>query len=129
MNQEVREQFSTVINEALGKCPTDSTQAHWDFIRDAKYKAAIDTFRKRANKIKDWFETRINLLDPAIAAKGTALLEYKRQPSAKNLAIYRKACNNTKSVCLKCANDHWLRLCGDIQSAADCGNTGLCMRG
>ena len=106
MKQELREQFSKVIDEALEKCPTDSAQARWDFIRDAKNKAAIDTFGKRENKNEDWFEAGIDSLDPAIAAKGTALLEYKRQPSAKNLAIYRKARNNAESVSRKCANDY-----------------------
>jgi hypothetical protein len=105
------------------KCPTDSVQTHWYFIRDAKYKAAIDTFGKRAKKNEDWFEAGIDLLDPVIAAKGTTLLEYKRQPSAKNLVIYRKARNNAKNVSWKCANDYWLKLCGDVQSAADSGNT------
>jgi hypothetical protein len=83
----------------------------------------IDTFLKRAKKNEDWFEAGIELLDPAIAAKGTAHLENKRQPSAKKLAIYRKALNNAKSVSQKCANDYWVRLCGGIHSAADSGNT------
>ena len=71
MNQELRERFSKVIDEALEKCPTDSAQSRWDFIRDAKYKAIIDTFGKRANKNEDWFEAGIDSLGPAIAAKGT----------------------------------------------------------
>ncbi|GFR85917.1 hypothetical protein ElyMa_002453100 [Elysia marginata] len=37
--------------------------------------------------------------------------------------MYRKVRNNAKSVSQKCENDYWLRLCGDIQSAADGGNT------
>ncbi|GFS02718.1 craniofacial development protein 2 [Elysia marginata] len=105
MKQELREQFSKVIDEAPEKCPTQSAQACWDFIRDAKYKAAIDTSRKRAKKNEDWCEDNIDLLDPAIAAKGRALNEYKRKASAKNLAIYREARNNGKSISRKCAND------------------------
>ena len=123
MKQELRKHFSKVIDKALEKCPTDSAQARWNFIRNAKYKTAIDTFGKRANKSENWFKAGIASLGPAIAAKGTALLEYKSQPSAKNLAIYRKACNNAKSVSWKCAKDNWLRLCEDIQSTAGKGNT------
>jgi hypothetical protein len=39
-----------------------------------KYKAVIGTFWKRAKKNEDWFEAGIDLLDPVITAKGTALL-------------------------------------------------------
>ena len=38
------------------------------------YKAVIYTFWKRAKKNKDWFEAGIDLLDPVITAKGTALV-------------------------------------------------------
>ncbi|KAK3786901.1 hypothetical protein RRG08_017498 [Elysia crispata] len=128
-NQELREQFSKVIDKVLEKCPTDSAQTRWDFIHGAKYKAAIDTFGKRANKNEDWFEAGIDSLDPAITAKGKAQFKYQRQPSAKNLAIYRKAHSNAKSVSQMCANNYWLRLDGDIQSAADSGNTRVIYKG
>ena len=67
MKQELREQFSKVTDEAFENCPTDTAQAVWEFIRNAKYKAAIDTFWKRAKKSEDWFEAVIDLLDPIIA--------------------------------------------------------------
>ncbi|GFR86701.1 hypothetical protein ElyMa_006059800 [Elysia marginata] len=79
--------------------------------------------KKQTKQNEDWFEAGIDLQDPAIAARGTALLEYKRQPSAKNLTIYRKARNNAKSISWKCASDYWLRLCGVIQSSANNENT------
>ncbi|KAK3775035.1 hypothetical protein RRG08_005121 [Elysia crispata] len=47
MNQELRERFSKVIDEALEKCPTDSAQSRWDFIRDAKYKAISRHLREK----------------------------------------------------------------------------------
>ncbi|GFS11625.1 craniofacial development protein 2 [Elysia marginata] len=76
-----------------------------------------------SKKNEDWFKAGIDLLDPAIAAKGTSHVEYTRKQSAKNLAINRKSLYNAKTISRKCANDYWLRLCGDIQSAADSGNT------
>jgi hypothetical protein len=36
------------------------------------YKVVIYTFWERAKKKEDWFEACIDLLDPVIAAKGTA---------------------------------------------------------
>ena len=121
--QESRERFSVAIDKALDDCPTDCAQVRWDFIRDATYKAAFDSFGKKAKKNEDWFEAGIEEMKPAISAKGAALLEYKRQPSERTLAAYREARNNTKKVSRKCANDYWLKLCGDIQSAAEKGNT------
>jgi hypothetical protein len=52
MKQELREQFSKVIEEAFENCPTDSAQAIWDFICDAKYKATIYIFWRRTKKTK-----------------------------------------------------------------------------
>jgi hypothetical protein len=78
MKQELREQFSKVIEEAFENSPTDSAQAIWDFIRDAKYKASIYTFWKRTKKNEDWFEAGIDLLDPVIAAKGTRPLNIRQ---------------------------------------------------
>jgi hypothetical protein len=75
--QELREQFSKVIEEAFENCPTDSAQAIVDFIRDAKYKAAIYTFWKRKKKNEDLFEAGIDLLDPVIAVKGITLLNIR----------------------------------------------------
>jgi hypothetical protein len=77
IKQELREQFSKVIEEAFENCPTDSDHAIVDFIRDAKYKVAIYTFWKKTKKTEDWFEAGIDLLDPVIAAKGITLLNIR----------------------------------------------------
>ncbi|GFS16536.1 hypothetical protein ElyMa_006799300 [Elysia marginata] len=87
------------------RCPSGSAQPRLNYICDAKYKAAIDTFRKRVNKNGNGFEHGIDSLEPSIAPKGTALFEYKGQPSVKNLSIDRKARNSTKIVSQKCADD------------------------
>lgn len=104
-------------------CPTDSAMAGWDHIRNAMYEAASVTFGKRVRKTEHWFEAGIKEMEPAIAAKRTTLLEYKRQPSEKALAAFRVARNNSKRMARKCANDYWLNLCRGIQISAVCNNT------
>ncbi len=82
----------------------------------------MTTFSKRVKKNPDWFEAGIIELEPAITAKRTALLDYKRKPSEKALAALRKARNDAQRIARKCANDYWLNLCQSIQLSADCGN-------
>lgn len=50
---EQRECFVKAIDEALENFFTDCATARWDFIRDTVYKAAIDTFGKRAKNNED----------------------------------------------------------------------------
>ncbi|KAL0195112.1 hypothetical protein M9458_008684, partial [Cirrhinus mrigala] len=119
---ELRERFARAIDEALEDCPVDSVKMRWEYIRDTVYKVASDTFGKKVKKSEDWFEAGIEVLEPAITAKRATLLEHKRQPSARTMAAFREARNNTKRIARKCANDYWLKLCSDIQTSADCGN-------
>lgn len=117
-----RERFAETMEKALEDCPTDSTTARWNYIRDTMYEAASDAFGMRERKSEDWFEAGIKEMEPAITAKSTALLEHKKQPSKETLAAYRAARNNVKRIARKCANDYWLDLCHSIQIASDCGN-------
>lgn len=120
---ELRERFADIVSKTLENCPTGNATARWDFIRDAIYQAASDTFGKRTRKNEDWFEAGIEEIEPALAAKSAALLKYKCEPCEKTLIAYREARNNAKRVARRCANDYWIKLCSDIQTAADCGNT------
>jgi hypothetical protein len=61
-------------------------------------------------------------MEPALAAKGAALLSYKMNPCEKKLAAYREARKNAKRFARRFANDYWLKLSSD-QTSADCGNT------
>ncbi|KAM9385869.1 uncharacterized protein KZ484_007451 [Pholidichthys leucotaenia] len=92
---------SLVSCKALKDCPTGSATARWDFIRDAVYEVALDTFGKTAMKSEDWFEAGIEEMEPVITAKRATLLEYKMQPSEKTLATYRKARNSVKWIARK----------------------------
>jgi hypothetical protein len=72
MKQELMEQFSKVIEEAFENCLTDSAHAIWDLILDECTRLSFTPSGKRQRKKEDWFEAGIDLLDPVIAAKGTA---------------------------------------------------------
>ncbi|XP_076036093.1 uncharacterized protein LOC143022042 [Oratosquilla oratoria] len=82
----------------------------------------MDTFGKRERQNPDWFKAEITKLEPAIAAKRKALLNYKREPSEKTLAALRKFRNDAQRLARFSANDYWLNLCQSIQLFADCGN-------
>jgi hypothetical protein len=62
---------------------------------------------KRARKNENWFEAGIEEMEPALATKGDALLNYKRNPCDKTLVAYREARDNTKRVARRCV-DYWL---------------------
>ncbi|XP_062614292.1 uncharacterized protein LOC134276017 [Saccostrea cucullata] len=119
---DVCARFVDSIEEALRNCPTSSADERWNYIRDAIYTSAMDTFGKRVRQNPDWFEAGITELEPAITAKRNALLNYKRGPSEKTLAELRKARNDAQRIARRSANDYWLNLCKGIQHSADCGN-------
>lgn len=119
---ELRTRFLDTIQEALNNCPTTSTDARWNYIREATYKSAVNTFGKRVRKDPDWFEAGISKLEPAISSKRTALLNHKQDPCPKTLAALRKARSDVQRIARQCANDYWQNLCQDIQLSADCGN-------
>ena len=70
----------------------------------------------------DWFEDGAGELEPVIASKRQALLNYKQDPSEKTLAALRKTSGDAQRVAKQCANNYWQNLCQDIQRSADCGN-------
>lgn len=116
------ERFADSIEEALKDCPAGNAEERWTHIRNAIYNSAMDTFGKRERKNPDWFQEGIADLEPALDAKRTALLNYKREPSEKTLAALRKTRNDAQRIARRCANDYWLNLCQSIQLSADCGN-------
>ncbi|KAK4325144.1 hypothetical protein Pmani_004298 [Petrolisthes manimaculis] len=116
------ERFACSIEEALRDCPKSGAEERWHYIRDAIHTSAMDTFGKRERQNPDWFEAGIAELKPALSAKRTALLDYKREPSKKTLAAFRNARNDAQRIARRCANNYWLNLCQNIQLFADCGN-------
>ena len=118
----LRERFASAIDESLKDCPSDDATTKWNFIRNAVYDTSIETFGKKERKSNDWFEAKIEELEPAIETKRATLLEEKRNPTKKTKAAHKAACSNAQRIARKCANDYWMELCNSIQFAADFGN-------
>ena len=61
-------------------------------------------------------------MTPVIEAKRTALVEYKRSPSERNLQIVRAARSKVQQTARRCGNEYWTQLSEDIQTAVITGN-------
>ncbi|XP_050707960.1 uncharacterized protein LOC126993145 [Eriocheir sinensis] len=59
---------------------------------------------------------------PVIEEKRNALAAYKANPSERNLQVLRSARSKVQQCARRCANDYWLQLSSQIQTAADTGN-------
>ena len=119
---ELRERFADAIQEALSDCPTSCAEIIWNHIRDATYNSAVDSFGKRERKNPDWFVAEIEVLEPALSSKRTALLNYKKDPCEGTLTMLRRARSEAQRIARQCANNYWQNLCQDIQTSADCSN-------
>ncbi|KAK4314193.1 hypothetical protein Pmani_014526 [Petrolisthes manimaculis] len=99
------ERFACSIEEALTDFPTSGAEERWHYIRDVIHTSAMDTFGKRERQNPDWFEAGIAELEPALSAKRTALLDYKREPSEKTLDAFRNAQNDAQGIARCCPKD------------------------
>ena len=70
----------------------------------------------------DWFDAKSSEMTPVTEAKRTALIEYKRSPSERNLQIIRAARSKVQQTARRCANEYWTQISEDIQTAAITGN-------
>ncbi|KAK4299936.1 hypothetical protein Pmani_027820 [Petrolisthes manimaculis] len=77
----------------------------------------MNTFSKRERQNPDWFEAGIAELEPALSAKRTALLDYKREPSEKTLAAFRNARNDAQGIARRCSKDRSTLLKGSLDAA------------
>ena len=105
--------------------PSDQAQSadeRWGSIRDAIYSAAVTTYGKKKRKNTDWFEANITKIESVIATKRTALAEYKRDPSQRNLEALRAARGKAQQTARRCANEYWQEICKKIQTVSDTGN-------
>lgn len=69
----------------------------------------MDNFGKKERRNPDWFESGIIVLELAVTAKCSAMLDYKAR-------------NDALALCL--TNGYWLNLCQSIQISYDSGNIG-----
>ncbi|XP_067911760.1 protein-lysine N-methyltransferase EEF2KMT isoform X1 [Heterodontus francisci] len=79
----------------------------------------MTTYGKRVKRNADCFQSHIEELEPVIAAKHIALLNYKKAPSKLTLKSARSTAQRTAR---RCANDYWQHLRSHIQLASDTGN-------
>lgn len=92
------ESFTSAVEAALRDCSNSSAEERWCHIHDSTYKSAIDTFGKKERRNPDWFDAGIALLEPAIAVKLKAMLDFKKEPSEKTLATLRKARSDAQRI-------------------------------
>ena len=103
--EDLCECFADSFEAALNECHTGKAEERLNHIHDAIYNSVMDTFGKRERQNPDWFEEGITGLEPAITAKRATLVEYKREPSDKSLAVLRKARNDSQWIAQCCTNE------------------------
>ena len=87
------------------------------------HRTALATFGRETSKSHyDRFEEKSAEMTPVVEAKHTALTEYKRSPSERNLQILRAA--RSRADARRWANEYWKELSETIQSAAIAGSIG-----
>ena len=91
-----------------------SVTEKWEILRYTMHRTALATFGKKTAKSSE--------MRPVIEAKRTALMEYKRSPSERNLQILGAAMSMVQQAARRCANEYWTHLSQDIQTAAITGN-------
>ena len=116
-------EYRSKLDQRLLDCPalSDATVT-WSYIKDATYKAALDTFGKKNRDREDWFEANLATLEPAYAKKREALLEHKARPSPTSQAALKEARSEAQRLARQCANQHWTALADEVQEASDTGN-------
>jgi hypothetical protein len=90
---------------------------------DTLYNTGVDVFGKRVRHNEDWFQASIAEMEPVIEAKRAAHVSYRRVPSVANLESLRRARGDAQRTARRCANEYWLQLSENIQTAADLGRT------
>ena len=61
-------------------------------------------------------------MEPIIAAKRSALITFKRDPSQTNKTALGAARNKAQQTARHYANNYWLQMCQSIQTSSDTGN-------
>ncbi|XP_029645741.1 uncharacterized protein LOC115219705, partial [Octopus sinensis] len=121
-NPDLRSEFTNRMEEALKDHAATSIEERWQLIRDTTCRIVMSSLGKRERRNQDWFEAHLPEMEPVIAAKREALVNYKRDPSEKNLVTLRTARSDAQRTARRCANIYWQNLCQNIQCCADSGN-------
>ncbi len=111
------------LEEALGTSkPGDSAVEKWDNLQETIYSTVLATFRKKTTKSSDWFEAKSSIMTSIVEAKRAALAEYRHSLSERTLQKLRSDRSKVRQAARHWANEYWLELSQDIQTAAMTGN-------
>ena len=116
------QEFIVRLEDTVYSEEEQNVEDRWNSLRNTIYSAAILTYGKNEHKNADWFEANITEMEPVINAKRIALINYKIDPSQRNLQALRAARSKAQQTARRCANDYWLQLSQNIQRASDTGN-------
>ena len=84
-------EFISRLEETVNSEEEQNAEDRWNSLKSTIYSAAILTYGKKELKNADRFEANITEMKPVINAKRTALINYKRDPSQRNLQALRAA--------------------------------------
>lgn len=118
------EEFAESFEASLGAAGPlgDTATEKWIHLREAIQSSAFSTFGRKSKQNSDWFVAKSSLLMPVIEAKRTAFSEYKSTPSTHNLKVLQAARSAVQRMARQCANEYWLQLSEEIQTASATGN-------
>lgn len=80
------------MEQALKDYASGSAEARWNHIRDTVYTTTMTTFGKSVRRKPDWFEASIDQMEPVLAARRKALLNYNPKPSVEGQKCYSSGC-------------------------------------
>ena len=95
---------------------------NWANMRNTIYDTAMGVLGKKQCINIDWFEANSSILTPAVKERRKAHLKYKNSPNQQTLSTYKNARSQVQRLARQGANKYWLKLCQNIQQAADSGN-------
>ena len=114
-NKDRIKNFSTLMQSVSLSSDTSASKS-WSRIQESIYQNALESFGKKENTNKDWFEENINALLPLIKIKRQAHVDYQNHPSSTSLKSLREARKIFQKTTTKCANEFWLTTSAGIQA-------------
>ena len=121
-NKTLVEEFSRKLREALPTISEGSAEEKWSTLQSAIYNVAKASFGTGKNKSQDWFEANTEVLAPILKKKRNALLRDKTHPTKSSKQLLKTTRSQARMLARRCANNYWLDLSQEIQSAAETGN-------
>ncbi len=89
-NKDSIKNFSSLMQSVSLSSDTSAARS-WSRIQESIYRNALESFGKKKNTNKDWFEENINVLLPLIKIKRQAHVDYQHDPSSTSLNRLREA--------------------------------------